>query len=431
METVKLRMPFDDRMGLLLDITRALLKFELNIVALQLMNRVVFVEIENLRPQDWGRLVAELAGIPAILAVERITDMPYQSREKQIDAIISSISPLTDRPDSFKEIIGESPVFKAAVNLARQVAATESAILLRGESGTGKELFARALHLASGRREKVLVPLNCGAIPENLLESELFGYVDGAFSGARKGGRVGLFQFAAGGTIFLDEITELPPALQVKLLRVLQEDRVRPLGANEEIPVDCRIIAATNRNIEALMQKGLFREDLYYRLNVIPIQVPPLRRHKDDIGLLARHWLAKYRKAGGVKKSLSAAALAKLMDYEWPGNVRELENVLERAWHLSGETEIQPGDILFDTLAGPTEAGGYTAGDAVRMERGRLKEAAAETEREIIESALRTGGSIRRAAQALGVSHTTLANKVKKYGIGRSGSGNNGTGKKM
>jgi transcriptional regulator of aroF, aroG, tyrA and aromatic amino acid transport len=306
--------------------------------------------------------------------------------------------------------MGESAVLKKAINLARQVAPTDSTILLKGESGTGKELFARAIHFASGRRQKVFVPLNCGAIPENLLESELFGYVDGAFSGAKKCGRVGLFQFACGGTIFLDEISELPASLQVKLLRILQEGRVRPLGANEEVILDCRVIAATNRNIEEMMSKGLFREDLYYRLNVIPIQIPPLRQRIEDIPLLAKNYLSKCCQRREQDKRLSIAALEKLSNYHWPGNVRELENVVERALHFSPEAEIEAEQIIFD--GGIDRIVSTSSSD-----RESLKTAAARAEKEVILSTLKMQGSIRKTAQALGVSHTTISNKIKKLGI--------------
>lgn len=415
METITLKIRYDDRLGLVLDVSRVLLKYGLNIEALQLMNNMMFLEIKNHLPDTWHSLREELESIPSIVFVEKITDMPYKSREKQIEAIINSITPLDSLPHAFSEIVGNSPAIRGVIALARQVADTDSTIMLKGESGTGKELFARAIHMASRRRDKVFVPLNCGAIPENLLESELFGYVDGAFSGAKKSGRVGLFQFASDGTIFLDEIADLPMHLQVKLLRVLQEGKVRPLGTNEEVPVKCRVITATNRNIEEMVQKGLFRDDLYYRLNVIPIHLPPLRHRKEDIVLLAENYLRKYNKRCGTEKFLSEGALDKLVKYRWGGNVRELENVLERALYLSDGKEITERHILFD---------GETALCAlvvdIRDEQGdrrRLKGVAEQAERELIKSALHTYGSIRKAAAALGVSHTTIANKVKKFDL--------------
>lgn len=415
METIALKIRYNDRLGLVLDVSRVLLRYGLNIEALQLMNSMMFLEIRNHLPDTWVPLREELDCIPSIVSVEKITDMPYKSREKQIEAIINSITPLDVPLNAFAEIVGSSPAIKGVIALARQVADTDSTIMLKGESGTGKELFARAIHMASQRRDKVFVPLNCGAIPENLLESELFGYVDGAFSGAKKSGRVGLFQFASHGTIFLDEIADLPMHLQVKLLRVLQEGKVRPLGANDEIPVNCRIITATNRNIEEMVQKGLFRDDLYYRLNVIPIYLPPLRQRKEDIVLLAENYLKKYHKRCGAEKYLSEGALDKLIKYRWGGNVRELENVLERALYLSSGKEILAPHVIFDGETNLCVLAVDTRDE--RSERLRLKGATEQAERELIQSALNTNGSIRKAAAALGVSHTTIANKVKKYNL--------------
>jgi len=412
METLKLKIHYEDRLGLVLDVSRVLLNYGLNITALQLMNNLMFLEIENHHLETWLALKDDLMGVSSVSMVERISDMPYQSREKQIDAIINSITPVDEPADAFGEIIGNSSAIKAVINLARQVAKSDSAVLLKGESGTGKELFARAIHMASKRSAKVLVPLNCGAIPENLLESELFGYVDGAFSGAKRCGRIGLFQFASGGTIFLDEITELPMHLQVKLLRVLQEGKVRPLGTNEERPCNCRVITATNRNIEEMVHKGLFRDDLYYRLNVIPIQIPPLRCRKEDILLLADNYLAKYRKRCGVAKKLSPSAQEKLLGYNWYGNVRELENVLERALQVSQEEQITATHIIFD---GQGDLNLNVLSE--RFEPSYLKVASAEREKEVIEQVLKNQGSIRKAAKALGVSHTTIANKIRKLGI--------------
>lgn len=415
METIKLKIRYDDRIGLVFDVSRVLFNYGLNILALQLTNNVMFLEIERHGPETWIHLKKELEDVNAILSVDRIYDMPYQSREKQIEAIMNTLMPdATSLPgidDPFSEIIGNSKALQGAILLARQIAGTDSTVLLKGESGTGKELFARAIHRASKRNDRVFVPLNCGALPENLLESELFGYVDGAFTGAKKGGRVGLFQFASSGTIFLDEISELPLHLQVKLLRVLQESKIRPLGSNEEIPVNCRVITATNRNIEKLVQKGLFREDLYYRLNVIPIQIPPLRHRKEDLLLLAKNHLDKFRQKDGIEKRITPGALEKLLSYDWPGNVRELENVMERAHHLSPGEEIGCRHILFDG-----ETGGI-GNSFPEPKKEDLKGAVARAEKEVLQTALGVHGSIRKTARALGVSHTTIANKLKKYGI--------------
>lgn len=413
MEILRLKIPFNDRIGLILDVAHVLLKFQLNILALQLMNNVMFLEIEGHIPDSWNNLKKDLEEIPAIKGVERIPYMPYESREKQMEAIINSMSHNNELQDVFSEIIGKSSEIKNVIAIARQVANTDSTIMLKGESGTGKELFARAIHKGSGRRDKVFVPVNCGAIPDNLLESELFGYVDGAFSGAKKGGRVGLFQFASGGTLFLDEISEIPMQLQVKLLRVLQESSIRPLGSNEEIRVNCRVITATNRNIEDRIKKGFFRDDLYYRLNVIPISIPPLRNRKEDIIPIGENYLNKYKMT--KRKKISQDAYAKLMEYEWYGNVRELENVFERAIHLSTGEVIEARDIIFDGEIGDEFAENIFA--KIQKDNIYLKDVAQKAEKEMIISVLKEKGSIRKTAKALGVSHTTIANKMKKFGI--------------
>lgn len=413
METARIRLDYRDRPGLVWDAAGILLKYNLNIIALQLMDSTMYVEIDACIGETWLLLKSDLENVPAVLHVERVPDMPYQSREKQFTAIMNSISK-TDLPikgDPFAKIIGVSEPIKEVIALARQVAKNDVTVLIRGESGTGKELFAKAIHLAGKRKEQVFVPVNCGAIPDNLLESELFGYLDGAFSGAKKGGRVGLFQFANGGTLFLDEIGELPLQLQVKLLRVLQEKTVRPLGSNEESPIHCRIIAATNKKLEDLIQEERFRKDLYYRLNVIPLYIPPLRQRLEDIHYIAEHILEKHETGGDSRKKLSMRSLDKLMSYAWPGNVRELENVLERASALTPHAEIESQHIIFDTEFDPKTI------VAVKQGLEDLSTATARIEKDLLVIALQKNKSLRQTAKVLGVSHTTIANKMKKYGL--------------
>ncbi|MCR4431886.1 MAG: sigma 54-interacting transcriptional regulator [Tepidanaerobacteraceae bacterium] len=310
---------------------------------------------------------------------------------------------------TFDDIIYESRKMKEIIDLARTIAHGDSTVLLRGESGTGKELFARAIHMASSRKDRPFVAVNCAAIPDTLLESELFGYADGTFTGARKGGRQGLFEFAHHGTIFLDEIGELPPYVQAKLLRVLQEGSVRRLGEMEEMHVDIRVIAATNRPLEEMIARGDFRQDLFYRLNVIPIYLPPLREHKEDIPVLVNYFINKFNQRLGKKvQGISTEAIDCLMRYDWPGNVRELENVMERAMNLSAENKINIRDIVINApnfLASPHE------------KYFHLKDAVRETEKETLMRALSQGGSARKAAKILGVSHTTVIKKIKKYGL--------------
>ncbi|MCG0275855.1 MAG: sigma 54-interacting transcriptional regulator [Thermosediminibacteraceae bacterium] len=317
---------------------------------------------------------------------------------------------------TFDEILGESEKIKKVKEIAKIAAKGNSTVLIRGESGTGKELFARSIHMASPRRNKPFVAVNCAAIPDTLLESELFGYEEGAFTGAKKGGKQGLFKYADKGTLFLDEIGELSSYLQVKLLRVLQEGKIRLVGGNEEIPVDVRIIAATNRNLEKLMKEGQFREDLYYRLNVIPIFIPPLRERKEDIPLLTKHLIKKLSKKVGKKIfDISPEAMKKLMEYDWPGNVRELSNVIERAINLCDEEVIGVEHLVLKEEE-------FDESLAIRQADGekpckRLKEVVEEAEKKAIIEALSKSKSIREAARFLGVTHATILNKMKSYGI--------------
>lgn len=237
---------------------------------------------------------------------------------------------IEDRYD-FEKIVGQSPEITALINEVKKIADSKSNVLLLGETGTGKELFARAIHYNSLRRDKPFIPINCSAIPENLLESELFGYAKGAFTGANSTKR-GLFEEADGGTVFLDEIGELGQPLQAKLLRVIDDREIRPLGGVHSRKVNIRFITATNRDIQSLVKEGIFREDLYYRINVVTLKLPPLRQRKDDVVILARHFLMKYSyEIGKAVKYIDNEALRLLMDYHWPGNVRELQNIIERA----------------------------------------------------------------------------------------------------
>ena len=307
---------------------------------------------------------------------------------------------------TFDDIVYCSTVMTEAVTLAKTVAGGNSTILIRGESGTGKELFARAIHMASPRVDNPYVVVNCAAIPDTLFESELFGYAEGTFTGGLKGGRQGLFEFAHTGTIFLDEIAEIPPHIQAKLLRVLQEGHVRRLGEMLENRVDVRVIAATSRNLLQLIANGSFREDLFYRLNVIPIHLPPLRKRKEEIPTLAWNFVNKFnQRLGKSVTSISVAAMERLQSYDWPGNVRELENAIERAVNLTLGPELEASRIL------PTETVAEVKG------RNDLRSAVADAEKETLTDALRRGGSIRQAAKILGVSHTTVINKLKRYGL--------------
>src|SRR2546422_3061687 len=258
-------------------------------------------------------------------------------------------------------IVGQSPKMRAIFDMIQTVAPQSSRVLITGESGTGKELVARAIHENSSRAQAPFITINCGAFPETLLESELFGYMKGAFTGANEN-RQGLFQAAHGGTLFMDEIGNMTPTMQVKLYRVLQEGKVRPLGSTEEADVDVRVIAATNKELDKEIAEGRFREDLYYRLSVIPMHVPSLRERRDDIPLLARHFLERFRRTMEKPvEGISPEAIRKLESYDWPGNVRELENTMERAVALETTNEISLR-VLPDRIAGYASTPGMSSG---------------------------------------------------------------------
>ncbi|MBI4574023.1 MAG: sigma-54-dependent Fis family transcriptional regulator [candidate division NC10 bacterium] len=309
--------------------------------------------------------------------------------------------------------VAEGPAMRRVVTVARQVAQASSTVLLLGESGTGKEVLARAIVRWSPRQDKPLVVVNCAAMPEQLLESELFGHVKGAFTGAITP-RKGLFEEAHGGTLFLDEIGDMPPITQAKLLRVVEDGEVRRLGSNRPTRVDARILAATNRDLEAELRAGRFRQDLYFRLNVVAIRLPPLRERPEDLPLLVEHLLDHHaRETKKGRKQLTPDALACLRSYSWPGNVRELSNVLERAVLLTTGAEISSGD-----LALPMGGDGGATGD----DDHPLRRASAQAEREAILQALQeTGGNITRAAKRLGLSRYGLQLKMRRLGLQRPG----------
>jgi two-component system response regulator PilR (NtrC family) len=319
----------------------------------------------------------------------------------------------------FAGIIGRSRPMLDVFRLVETVCRTNSTVLLSGESGTGKELVARALHSLSLRREQPFVAVNCGALPETLLESELFGHVRGAFTGADSN-KKGLIEVADNGTIFLDEIGEMTPTMQVKLLRVLQERRYRRVGGTEEVSANIRVVAATNRELATLVADGRFREDLFYRLNVIPIRLPALRERAEDVPLIAEHFLAKFTRE--MTKSLSgfsADALARLRTYQWPGNVRELENVIERAVALETSDRVE-ADTLGDHLGGGPGAGPQTGrrSDQLPPAGFNLEQHLQDVERTHVERALRQADGVQtRAADLLGLSFRQFRYLVKKYGL--------------
>ncbi|MGA2962337.1 MAG: sigma-54 dependent transcriptional regulator [Candidatus Korobacteraceae bacterium] len=325
--------------------------------------------------------------------------------------------------NSLDNIIGESIVMVDLKRLIRTVATTNSTVIVTGESGTGKELVARAVHACSQRSAEPFVSINCGAFPETLLESELFGYVKGAFTGANQNKR-GLFELANTGTIFLDEISEMSLAMQVKLLRVLQERSVRPVGGGSESPIDVRVIAATNKDLDALVGEGQFREDLYYRLRVIPIDVPPLRERGADVVLLANYFLRKFAHQMDKKVSeISPEALDLLRGYDWPGNVRVLENTIERAVAMAVGDPLQielphERSKARAAAAAASAGGGGAPGVALPADGMDMERYIADVERSLLQSALRRSQGVQtRAAEMLKLSYRSFRHMMKKYDL--------------
>jgi two-component system response regulator AtoC len=313
-----------------------------------------------------------------------------------------------------RPIVAASPAMIDLLELLERAAEYKATVLLTGESGTGKEVLARAIHAQSGRRHQAFVAVNCGAIPEALLESELFGHARGAFTGADRARR-GLFVEADGGTLFLDEIGELPPSLQVKLLRVLQEEEVRPIGESKSLRVDVRVIAATSRDLEREVASGRFREDLFYRLDVFRVRVPPLRERREDVPLLIDHFIARFRETlGRPVRTIADDALDRMLEHSWPGNVRELENVIERAMILADGDRITLAELpeAIATPRGASEAKPAAVDFSMRRARRRF-------EADLIRRALAaTNGNRTRAAKLLEISYRALLYKIKEHGLG-------------
>ncbi|WP_066498861.1 sigma 54-interacting transcriptional regulator [Abyssisolibacter fermentans] len=312
---------------------------------------------------------------------------------------------------TFKDIIGESNQIVDSIKNAKVFSQSDSSVLIMGESGTGKEIFARAIHNLSSRSTYPFVAVNCGAIPDQLLESELFGYEGGSFTGAKSNGKLGIFEIANGGTIFLDEIGEMPPHLQVKLLRVLQEKKMRKIGSDKETSINVRIISATNKNLNKMVKSNQFRLDLFYRINIFTLTIPPLRERREDIKVLVEYYVKQFSKKYYKDiKGITTNAMDKLMNYEWYGNVRELQNVIERTVALNYTGEIKQQDIMLNKSINIEYTNTPTS----------LKDTLGRIEKEIIIKALKNHNSIRKCAKTLGVSHTLLINRMKKYQINYS-----------
>lgn len=325
----------------------------------------------------------------------------------KIQSYIQGIDPSVKY--SLDDILGSSSQIHSLKEKVKMVAASDISVLIRGESGTGKELFAHSIHQLSNRSHQPFVKINCGAIPEHLLESELFGYEEGAFTGAKKGGKKGKFQLADGGTLFLDEIGDMPLNMQVKLLRALQEGEIESVGSTSPVKVDVRIIAATNRPLEKMMEEKRFREDLFYRINVVPFMVPSLRDRMEDLPLLIESFIKKITKKSGKRISaIEEEVIEKFHQYSWPGNIRELENVIEASIHLTSNETITT-ESLPDYMK---ETAVYPVG------KKNLKDILEETEKRILSQSLSKYNNDRIAAAiALGISKSSMYEKLKKYGI--------------
>ncbi len=388
--------------------------------------------LRNYRQRGGGALVIVMSaygGEDAAIAAMKEGAYDYLPKPFRPDEVVLTLRKAEERERLRQEVAGlraqlaagpaerglvaESAAMRQALALVARVAEHNTTVLITGESGTGKEVIARAIHRASPRAGKAFVGINCAAIPETLLESELFGYVRGAFTGAA-GDKTGLFEQANGGTLLLDEIGELPFGLQAKLLRVLQENEIRRVGDQKTRRVDARVLVATARDLEAEVRGGRFREDLFYRINVVVIELPPLRERRADIAPLARHFAATLARRFGRPLSLSDDAIAWLEHQEWQGNVRELENAIERAGVLTNHEILSPADLRNEPRPTPNtqESGEWGVGS------GTLREVSERAEREAIVAALKaTDGNRREAAKGLGVSLRTLFYKIDRYRI--------------
>lgn len=354
--------------------------------------------------------------IGSVAIFNNITEIVRLNAELQrtkgvADYFQEQLSQVESLPLSFKEYIGQNSRLKEILHLAAKVAKTDSTVLILGESGVGKEVLAKAIHHASRRKDKPLIKVNCAAIPEELLESELFGFEEGAFTGAKRGGKLGKFELAHEGTIFLDEIGDMSLTMQAKLLRVLQEKEIERIGGTKPISVDFRVISATNKDLSQMVKEGSFRQDLFYRLNIVPLYLPPLRERKDDIKAIAQHFLHQFSKEVGYELVLSPQVEWILHSYDWPGNIRELRNVLEHASIVCGGPVIEPQHLPGYLLPGHAQ-------EKTPSEIYNLKEAVSRLEKELITAALAHSNNNRsKAIKALGISRRTFYEKLRQYNI--------------
>jgi transcriptional regulator with PAS, ATPase and Fis domain len=371
----------------------------------------ITLHVDNSQHRFLGQVEAirDSEGTPFAF-VEVLKDITDQLRLEEREQELLRIKRQLRHGDLRSEMVGTSAAMQRVFDLTLRCAEVDSSVLILGETGVGKEMVARAIHTRSERSDNAFVAVNCGALPETLLESELFGHVKGAFTGAVSG-RVGLFREADGGTLFLDEVGDICGPLQVKLLRALQEQEIRPVGGDKSYPVDVRVITATNKNLDELVAEGVFRKDLYYRIAVIPLLIPPLRERMDDILPLAEHFMKKHGKKKGGPPRLNHAAQQKLLDYSWPGNIRELENAVEHAFAMARGPVITPEELPVH-VAIPYHMGSHKKAQINLMQKS------IEAEKEAIVAALQeSNGNRARAARELGISRTTLWRKITMYNL--------------
>lgn len=358
---------------------------------------------------DKGNITMVVTNVRNVTELYELKEQLKKNRQLT-EKYYSQLEAMRNQLLKFSDIIAKDEKMLNILEIAKKVAKVDTTVLLLGETGVGKEKVAKYIHKNSKRSNKSFIKIDCGCVPCNLIESELFGYEKGAFTGANKEGKIGLFELADSGTIFLDEVGELPLDMQVKLLRVLQEGEIKRVGGTDTIKIDVRVIAATNRNLEEMVKKKTFREDLYYRLNVVPITILPLRERKDDIEPLIEHFMCVFNKKYDFNKIITSGAVDSLKEYRWPGNVRELKNIIERVMIMSTGDKILRSDLPIKEVWS-----GHKSRTSGRNRHLTLKEEVESLEESLIEDAFERHGNVRDAAEELGINASTLVRKRKRY----------------